>query len=300
MAGLGERTSTTLSNRPDDPAAAATAADQQRLVTDRFSAHAQRWQDLYERTDLFSVIHQERHARALALIDQRALPPGSPALEIGPGAGLMTVALATRGYQVTAVEAAPEMIQLASSRARAAGVSGRIRLLLGDGCQLPFRTGQFALVVALGVVPWLTRAEDGIAEMARVLRPGGFLVVNADNRYRLNMVLDPRHHPALDPARVAAKSALSSLGLRQQTRRRAAVTAHRIGDFDQIVGAAGLQIITSATFGFGPFTLLGMPAVPGHLGVPLNARMQRLADARVPVFRTGGNQYLVLASRSDR
>jgi ubiquinone/menaquinone biosynthesis C-methylase UbiE len=295
MAGLRGRASTALRNRSDDLA----AADQQRLVTDRFAAHAQRWEDLYERADLFSVIHQERHARALGLIDRAALPPGSPVLEIGPGAGLMTVALATRGYQVAAVEAAPQMIRIARSRAQAAGVPGRIRLLLGDGCQLPFPAAQFALVVALGVVPWLSRAEDGIGEMARVLRPGGFLVVNADNRYRLNNVLDPRHHPALDPARAAAKSALSALRLRHQARPGAAVRAHRIGHFDRLVRGAGLHLVASATFGFGPFTLLGLPAVPGHLGVPLCARLQRLADGGAPVVRSGGNQYLVLAKRPE-
>src|SRR5438552_1902257 len=81
--------------------------DQDRLVTERFGAHARRWDELYECDDLFSVIHQDRHARALRWIGQAGLPAGSAALEIGPGAGLMTVALARRGFHVTAVEAAP-------------------------------------------------------------------------------------------------------------------------------------------------------------------------------------------------
>lgn len=272
--------------------------DQDRLVTGRFGAHARRWDEPYERDDLFSMIRQDRHARALRWIGQASLPAGAPALEIGPGPGLMTVELASRGFQVTAVEAAPEMIRLASERAAKAGVSGKVGLLRGDGSKLPCPAGAFSLVVVLDVVPWLHRPAAVIAEIARVLRPGGYLIINADNRYRLNLVLDPSHHPALDQARVAAKSALRVLGIWRPFRVRATVTAHRLGDFDRMLGAAGLEVIRRSTFGFGPFTVLGLPAVPEHLGVPLSARLQRLADDQVPVLRSGGNQYLVLARRS--
>ena len=271
--------------------------DQQRLVNGRFGAHARRWDELYQRADLFSVIHQERHARALRWIDRAPLPPGAPALEVGPGAGLMTTALAERGYRVSAAETAPEMIELARSRARDAGVAERVGLVLADGTRLPFADAEFTLVVALGVLPWLRRADAAVAELTRVLRPGGYLVVNTDNRYRLTLVLDPRHHPVLDPARVAAKSALAVAGIWRQGRPRPRVTAHRIGDVDRMLAAAGLEIVRRATVGFGPFTLLGRPAVPAHLGVPLSARLQQLADRRLPLVRSGGNQYLVLARR---
>ena len=275
-----------------------SASDQQRLVTHRFGAHARHWDELYLRDDLFSVIHRERHDRALRWIERTGLPAGSAVLEVGPGAGVMTVALAERGYDVAAAETAPEMIGLARARAEAAGVGGRVRLLHADGTRLPFGDGEFALVVALGVVPWLHRADLAVAEMARVLRPGGYLAVNADNRYRLTLVLDPRHHPALDPARIAAKSALAAAGIARPGEPRPRVTAHRPADFDRMLQSGGLEIVRRCTFGFGPFTMLGLPAVPAHLGVPLSTRLQRLADRQVPLIRTGGNQYLVLARRS--
>ena len=39
--------------------------DHQRLVNERFDDRAQRWEQVYQREDLFSVIHQHRQARAL-------------------------------------------------------------------------------------------------------------------------------------------------------------------------------------------------------------------------------------------
>jgi ubiquinone/menaquinone biosynthesis C-methylase UbiE len=189
------------------------AGSQQPLVTERFHTRARIWEDLYERDDLISVIVRNRHNRALAWIDGLRLQPGSRALEIGPGAGMMTTALAQRRFLVTGVDTAPGMIAIARQRATAADVAGRVGLLIGDANRLPFAGGGFSLVVALGVLAWLRPASTAIAEMTRVLRPGGYLIVNAENRNRLNLLLDPRHYPVLDPARLAAKSALRSVGI---------------------------------------------------------------------------------------
>src|SRR6266516_3927682 len=84
----------------------------QRQVTQRFAAQAQAWQDRYQASDLRSRIYQRRHARTLGLIDQLNLPPASPALEVGPGAGYTTVALARRGLTVTALDATPTLLEL--------------------------------------------------------------------------------------------------------------------------------------------------------------------------------------------
>ena len=281
-----------------------SAGGQQHLVTERFHAHARIWEDLYERNDLISGIIRQRHDRALAWIDGLGLRPRTSALEIGPGAGMMTTALAQRSFLVTGADAAPGMIEIARRRATACDVAERVGLLIGDANRLPFADGRFSLVVALGVLAWLRPARTAVAEMTRVLRPGGYLIVNAENRHRLNVLLDPRHYPILDPARLAAKAALRSVGITRLRDQRARVAAHRLADFDRILADEGLQIVQRCTLGFGPFTLMGLPALPDQLGVHLNARLQAFADRSVPGLRSTGGQYLVLAYRppglSDR
>jgi ubiquinone/menaquinone biosynthesis C-methylase UbiE len=270
---------------------------QQPLVTKRFHARARVWEDLYVRDDLISVIVRHRHNRALAWIDGLRLQPGSPALEIGPGAGMMTTALAQRRFLVTGADAAPGMIEIARRRAAAADVAGRVGLLIGDANRLPFADGGFSLVVALGVLAWLRPASTAIGEMTRVLRPGGYLIVNAENRHRLNLLLDPRHYPVLDPARLAAKEALRRVGITRLRDQGVRVAAHRLAGFDRMLADAGLQIVKRCTLGYGPFTLMGLPALPDQLGVRLNARLQAFADRGVPGLRSTGGQYLVLAYR---
>ncbi len=275
------------SARPDQPDRSARA--RQRLVTERFEARAGQWDRLYRSEDLFSVIHRDRHDRALRWIDQLSLPAGSPVLEIGPGAGLMTAALERRGFRVAAADRAHRMIEIARERAAGAG------LILADAHRLPFRPGSFSLVVALGVVPWLHSPQVAVAEMARVLRPGGYLVANADNRKRLSLLLDPWHSRALDRPRAAAKRLLAPARARKAPC--ALVAAHSLAEFDDLLLRAGLLPARSSTFGFGPFTLLRLPVLPDRLGVALNARLQRLADDGTPGLLRGGNHYLVLARR---
>jgi ubiquinone/menaquinone biosynthesis C-methylase UbiE len=273
----------------------AQGAGHQQPVNERFHDRARRWEEVYQREDLFSVIHRHRQARALSWIDALGLPAGSPVLEIGPGAGFMTVELARRGFTVQAADSTPRMIEIASRRVAEAGVDRRVRLLVADAHHLAFADGAFTLVVALGVVPWLRHAPRAVAEMARVLRPGGHLVLNADNSRRLTVLLDPRHNPVLTSARLATKTVLRSAGVMRPTARQARVTARHLADFDATLSGAGLEILRGSTFGFGPFTLFGWPVTSERLGVRLNARLQRLADNGVPGIRAGGGQYLVLA-----
>lgn len=227
-------------------------------------------------------------------VDGLGLPAGSRALEIGPGAGVMTVALAQRGFAVHAADTTPRLLDVARDRVVAAGVAPRVRLLLADAHRLPFADHGFGLVAALGVLPWLPSASLAVAEIARVLRPGGYLVLNADNSGRLALLLDPRHNPALAPARLAARSVLHSAGIPGPAEP-ATPALHRLAEFDEILKAAGLELLKRSTFGFGPFTMFGMPVTSARAGIRLNARLQRLADQGMPGLRSAGAQYLVLA-----
>ena len=282
-------------------------SDQRRLVNERFDSHARDWDELYKKDDLFSVIIRNRHDRAVGWIDNLELPAGSRVLEIGPGAGLMTAALARRGFRVTGADSVPRMIEIARRRTEQAVASqandadqrettARACLMLADANRLPFAAATFSLVVALGVVPWLNSAQVAVGEMARVLRPGGYLLLNTSNRHRLSLLLDPWHCPALDRPRAGAKRALTAAGIRRPAPR-AVVAAHRPTEFDQILIRAGLQLRRACTVGFGPFTMFRYPVLPDRLGVRVNTRIQQLADRGTPGLRHAGNHYLVLALR---
>jgi SAM-dependent methyltransferase len=188
------------------------------------------------------------------------------------------------------------MLTLTRQHAARAGVGSRVHVTRGDVHALPYADATFCLVLALGVVPWLHSASTAVQEMVRVLQPGGHLLLNADNRARLNHLVDPRFNPVLEPARQAAKRTLVTLGLRRPVDRPLA-TFHRLDEFDRLITLAGLERVAGLTYGFGPFTLLGREMLPPEAGVKLHGWLQRLAERKLPVLRSTGAQYLVLARK---
>lgn len=149
-----------------------TAVHQER-VDSYFEEVAPYWEEIYDARGLFPLIYQRRHATALSWIGGLRLPSASRVLEIGCGAGLLSMALARAGYSVTAIDPAPAMLTLTRRNAARVGLASRLRVMGGDAHALPFASERFHLIVALGVIPWLHSESAAVREMARVLTPGG-------------------------------------------------------------------------------------------------------------------------------
>jgi ubiquinone/menaquinone biosynthesis C-methylase UbiE len=272
-------------------------ADIQARVVGRFESAASFWSDIYRGQDVFSIVHQRRREIALAWADAVGLRNGARALEIGCGAGLTAVALAQRGLVVEATDSAPGMLLLARRHADEAGVEDRVHLDMADAHSLPFEDGSFDLAIALGVVPWLHSPGAALRELARVVRPGAHVIVNSDNRHRAITMLDPMLSPALAPLRRAAKSALARIGVVGASTVASPPFMHSLAEFDRLLSEARLQPVATSTVGFGPFTFARRKALPERVGIPLDRRLQALADRAVPILRSAGAQYLVLARR---
>lgn len=113
--------------------------------------------------------------RLREILDPR---PGERVLEVGPGTGYYTFDLAARldGGQVDVFDIQQEMLDHVMREANRRGVTN-VRPALGDAQALPYSDDSFdaaVLVTVLGEIPDQDRA---LRELARVLKPGGRLVV---------------------------------------------------------------------------------------------------------------------------
>lgn len=110
----------------------------------------------------------------------RFVSAGDCVLDVGAGPGRFTIELARLGADVTVADISPVQLELNKERTQAAGVEVRDRVL-ADVCDLePFDDASFDAVVCYGgpLSYVLERADDAIAELLRVTRPGGFLLVS--------------------------------------------------------------------------------------------------------------------------
>ena len=96
-------------------------------------------------------------------------------LDAGCGDGELLALLAARGADVTGLDADPVMLAAAVRRLRADGMSGA--LVRGDLRALPFPDRSFDVVTAVAVLCLVPGPDAAIREMARILKPGGQLVL---------------------------------------------------------------------------------------------------------------------------
>jgi ubiquinone/menaquinone biosynthesis C-methylase UbiE len=271
--------------------------EDQRLVDELFDAGAAYWNDVYESGNARGVVYRRRLSRALAWLDRLQLRPDSAVLDLGCGTGYGSVALAERGYSVTATDRVEAMLAATRRHAAASAAPDRITTAHGDAQDLPFESGTFDVVVALGVLPWLPSPTQGLREMARVLRPEGYVVASADNRAALVGFFEPLENPLLAPAKLAAKKALQRLRLRNPIAGRRAPLSRR--QLERLVAAEGLDVVAATTIGFGPFTVFRRSVLPERVGLWLDRRLQAAADRGAAFARFAGAQHLFLAQKRD-
>jgi ubiquinone/menaquinone biosynthesis C-methylase UbiE len=104
-------------------------------------------------------------------------------LDAGCGDARLAVALAEQGATVTGVDAEPRMLAAGRAHAESRGVA--VRLVQGDVRTLPFPDASFDVVLAVTVLCFVDDAPRTAGEMARVLRPGGRLVIGELGRLSL-------------------------------------------------------------------------------------------------------------------
>jgi SAM-dependent methyltransferase len=100
---------------------------------------------------------------------------GNTVLEVGPGPGLVTDLLRRMTPSLTAVEIDPTLARALRARLRGTGVE----VVLGDGTALPFPDGRFSAATSFTMlhhVPSPDMQDRLLAELCRVLQPGGLLV----------------------------------------------------------------------------------------------------------------------------
>lgn len=278
-----------------------SALNEQTYVNDYFHTHAVEWNDLYSGDDVGAQVHRERHQLALAWVDGLGLPAGTRVLEVGCGAGLLSVDLARRGLRVEAIDPVEAMVGQTRERGKRTRLDPEaLTVALGDATALAFPDESFDLVVALGVLPWLEDPHAAVREMARVTRRGGHVLITDDNRYRLHSFFDPWLNPASAALKRIVKGTLAKAGLYRPSGQSLGARLHTPRFTDATLESAGLGKLRGATVGFGPFTFFRRTVLPSSYGNALHHRLQRLADRQVPILRSSGSQYVVLASKADK
>lgn len=120
-----------------------------------------------------------------ALLELLALAPDDHLLEVGCGGGAFLKDALESGCRAAAIDHSPEMVRLARGTNRGAVAEGRLEVREAPADRLPFPDGVFTCAVMTGVLGFLPEPVAALAEIRRVLGPGGrFVTLGMDAELR--------------------------------------------------------------------------------------------------------------------
>jgi ubiquinone/menaquinone biosynthesis C-methylase UbiE len=222
-----------------------------------------------EELDLWSDYHGHRHEMRYRIVGEatrKHLPPGGVVLDIGCGSALAADRLRDVDATYVGLDFGGHHIESAAKRYRDIEGPLRTSFVRGDGERLPVADAGVDVVIFTEVIEHLLRPELAVWEIARVLKPGGVLVMTTNNASEM-----PLRFPLSDPFAFVEKA----LGFRHDrlishrpwvwpepvsadlldegvTAAWVPHTWHKQGETRRMFAAAGLRTIKAGSFEFPP------------------------------------------------
>lgn len=163
--------------RPSLRASLGSPETKQRYVRRLFATIADRY-------DLITILLSGGRDRKWKdrLTQMAAVGPGTRALDVACGTGDIAFRLSARGAQVVGMDVTFRMLELAVSKQGVPAPHGAVRFVSGDMMALPFEDATFDVVTTGYGVRNVPAIEPALAEIRRVLRPGGLFLSLDFNR----------------------------------------------------------------------------------------------------------------------
>jgi ubiquinone/menaquinone biosynthesis C-methylase UbiE len=169
-------------------ARAVTARERELLRSANWETYSRHYNEqvptIEEEFDIWGEYHQHRHEMRydkLAAATDRACPDDGWVLDVGCGSALVADRIAGRRANYVGVDYGGHHITYARAKHAAHTTPLRTEFARCDAEALPFADATFDVVILSEVIEHLLRPERGVWEIARVLKPGGVLVMTTNN-----------------------------------------------------------------------------------------------------------------------
>lgn len=257
---------------PSEPSNAGGSAPYFNLVSSNYFSR-------YEENTPGGYAFRVRKERLLELLDASSeRVQGRRVLDVGCGPGLLVPDLLSRGFDFWGVDAAPNMIKECQANF---GNLPAAHFSVGDAVHLDFPEGSFDMVICAGVIDHIRDYRQAIAEMLRVLRVGGILLVAFPN------VVSPvawwRNHAFYPAVRALRPLYFGLIGRPQPPALSSVATLHSRKSAEDLIQESGGEVNTVVYYNFNP-AISPLDEIFPRLTVWASERFER--------FRTGSLRWL--------
>ncbi|MHC1783841.1 MAG: class I SAM-dependent methyltransferase [Anaerolineaceae bacterium] len=252
------------------------------------------WERHYDEPGFIGDYFRKRMAKALAWIaDGNFNKQEALIFDVGCGGGQLAVQAAAQGYRVTGMDSSLNMLrkskELSEKRSVCLG-----RFFQGDIECMPVKSGSLDAVVCLGVISYLKTEFSAMDEFARVLKPGGLLVVSATNKARLIKRLDiPMMILSLKNKVASGSNSDGKFGVEKLDD--LPQRSYWIPKFFQSLQFAGFRVSDLVTFPYDLPTLFGREFLPRRISEGFAARVD--GWKHLPLVESVGSMWMVKACK---
>jgi ubiquinone/menaquinone biosynthesis C-methylase UbiE len=169
------------------------------------------WPEKYDQWFDTPIGRLVREYEGRLLLDMALPEQGELILDAGCGTGIFTLDLLSAGSRVIGLELSLPMLRRAGLKAAAAP----FQMVQGDMRRLPFADNSFDKTISVTAIEFLDDAQGGIAELFRVTKPGGLVVVAGLNSLspwaRRRIAAAKEGHPIFEHVRFRSPAEMADL-----------------------------------------------------------------------------------------
>jgi len=262
-----------------------TVAEHRRVI-DFFDVEYAWWQEVYAPTlprRFFSFEMIKRRDLVVRLLHKYATA-GAQAqiLECGCGPGGILGEVANRHCRLTGIDINPRYL------ARARSNFGKdVAWIQADVENLPFCDQSFDIVCCIGVLSYLQNDEAAVAEIARVVKSGGVVIMALPNWLMLDKIFDPYYYLVWLPSR-ALRHVFPAFAAAPQDSNRfntAMIRRYRPATISTVFRRHGLVEVESCNVSFGPMTFWRHEVFPLRFSI-------RMSEVLSALGKKGGFSFL--------
>jgi len=145
-------------------------------IEERFDRESPAWREIYRRSGRNPFAYHDKQYRRRYVLELLGKGSGR-VLDLGCGAGEFFGDLRKAGFGVVGADFSSEMVRLAAVAER-----DTAPVVRADAVHPPFAPHSFRALIAVGLLEYLPEDGDALAEMLRIMEPGGVLVVTLRNK----------------------------------------------------------------------------------------------------------------------
>lgn len=294
-------------DEPDRPGGAAggdaaTGPGGQRSEVSGFFDASEGWRGSFYRDagDPFGQMLVRRKGHVLRLFRAHVRDGAAAIFDAGCGPGEYLSEIGGGAATVVGMDASVEMLRSSAALLKTKGWRTSPSLVRGDIERIPLRSGSFDAILCIGVLGYLRSDAPALAELRRLLRPGGHLLLNVRN---LNALTSLHYSARLRLKRLLREgpgAAAGAVSFVTHTRGGGWTSrAYNIGNLERLLASSGFERVAGETFGY-ELKALRLIGLGGRRIAAMEAALERMM-MRVPVrpFRNAGWGYIGVFRRTE-